>query len=123
MEREQMLEALKSSGATLPRGWHLLGDEKLTELYNSIGGETMETANKVTPQNPFGETLVDVLIPTDQLNPEQKVIWISVNGVDIYFPRNKQCKMPVSYYNVYLNSMQSEAAAAAKLDENKLKEI
>lgn len=116
----------------LPANWYNRGEEKLQELLEEIKGETIETVVaevvqeteiKRSDTNPFGEKLIDVILPLDPQNPKIKVKFYSINGKPIIFPLGKRCKMPESYYALHMNSQEKYMEAQEKMEENNYKEI
>ena len=115
----------------LPNGWQSRGIPKLKELLSELKGVQPDVKadvavsgkQPVSTTNPFGEEIINVVIPVDKQNPKIKTFWASVNCKPLLFPVGKMAKMPRSYYEVYIKSVEADMKVQQKMEEYKMKEI
>jgi hypothetical protein len=139
MERDELREIakeLKTNGKELPSKWNNLKNDELVEVILKLEGveqveenkieeieDKVNAESKITPTNPFGEEIIETVIPVDQLNPNIKAVQITVNFKPLMFPVGKPAKMPKSYYEAYLYSLNKDMQTAMRLQESRMKEV
>jgi hypothetical protein len=140
MERDDLREvakALKEKGKELPPKWNNLKNDELVDVILELEGveqveektkveestKDKKAETKITLQNPFGEEIIETVIPVDQLNPSIKAVQITVNFEPLMFPVGKPAKMPKSYYEAYIYSLNKDMQTAMRLQENRMKEV
>ena len=128
--KEKIQEVASKNDYDLPNGWYNKNDSNLQKLLNEIEGKKEQSEEVVqeveivkSPQNPFGEELVDIILPLDNQNKKIKTKFFAVNGKPIEFPLGKKTKMPRSYYELYMNSQEAYMNAQEKQTDNRYKEL
>ena len=127
------MEHSEKHDVDLPKNWFNRSEENLQKLLNELKGvqtdviheESVAVTGKQpkSETNPFGEEIINVVIPIDKQNPKIKVYWASVNFKPLLFPIGKMAKMPKSYYEVYRKSIEADLKVQSKMEEYAMKEI
>lgn len=123
MKRNDLIKELKNkieNGLEPPKGWSNLKNPELVNLILKSEGEKVE---EITPQNPFNEQIIETVIPIDQLNPKVRTKQVTVNFKPLLFPLGKIAKMPKSYYDVLMQSLDKDMQTQMKVEENRMKEV
>lgn len=123
-----ILKDHKEKGKELPSDWSKMKNDELVQLIlelesDNVDEKTIVENKKVSAQNPFGEEIIETIIPIDQLNPKIKVKQVTVNFKPLLFPVGKKAKMPKSYYEALIYSMEKDMQTQMRLQANRMKEV
>lgn len=134
LEKEQLKEAIVSMADvkeyTLPKSWHLLGQEKMLKLVEDIEAfEPEETETRVKgeveiktvgnssmKERIMSDKKVTIFIPEDQVN-NTNYIELFLNGVQFIYAREKEYEMPKCLADIYNYSMRENAKARKKMSK------
>lgn len=111
----------------LPKGWHLMGEEKLINLAEEIKAyvpKVPEDAKEYSEPKIKGRTdikskilecnKVSVYIPEDIVNNTNHVnVW--VNGVEFIYAREKDYMMPEPVAEVFMRAQKAEREARKRM--------
>lgn len=131
LEKEQLKDIVtalaEGKDYDLPKGWHLMGVEKLAELAEGIEAyqpEPTETQEKVEgltikgnstmKERILADEKVTVYIPEDQIS-KTNYVDILLNGVHFIYAREQEYQMPKCIADIWFNAVREERKARKKM--------